>query len=83
MPKPAAEPAPIIDFEKSLDELEQLVGRMEHGDLGLEESMQSFERGIALFRDCQGALEQARLRVNQLLDPAAPENAQPFDPDVP
>ena len=56
---------------------------MEQGDLSLDESLQSFERGIALYRNCQGALDQAKLRVNQLLDPAAPENAQPFDPDVP
>ena len=80
---PAAEPSQVADFEKSLDELEQLVGRMEHGDLGLDESLQSFERGIALYRSCQGALDQARQRVNQLLDPAAPENGQPFDEDMP
>ncbi|HEY6943102.1 exodeoxyribonuclease VII small subunit [Dokdonella sp.] len=83
MPKPAAETSQVADFEKSLDELEQLVGRMEQGDLSLDESLQSFERGIALYRNCQGALDQAKLRVSQLLDPAAPENAQPFDPDVP
>lgn len=80
---PPAEPSQVADFEKSLDELEQLVGRMEHGDLGLDESLQSFERGIALYRSCQGALDQARLRVNQLLDPAAPESARPFDEDMP
>jgi len=78
---PATEPSQVADFEKSLDELEQLVGRMEHGELGLDESLQSFERGIALYRSCQGALDQARLRVNQLLDPGAPESAQPFEDD--
>jgi exodeoxyribonuclease VII small subunit len=84
MPKaPATAPSQVADFEKSLDELEQLVGRMEHGDLSLDESLQSFERGIALYRNCQGALDQAKLRVSQLLDPASPELAQPFDPDVP
>lgn len=81
MPKTAAEPSHVADFEKSLDELEQLVGRMEHGDLSLDESLQSFERGIALYRNCQGALDQAKLRVSQLLDPAAPGNAQTFDDD--
>jgi exodeoxyribonuclease VII small subunit len=82
MPKTATESSHVADFEKSLDELEQLVGRMEHGDLSLDESLQSFERGIALYRNCQGALDQAKLRVSQLLDPAA-GNTQPFDPDVP
>jgi exodeoxyribonuclease VII small subunit len=80
---PPADTSEIAGFEKSLDELEQLVSRMEQGELSLDDSLKSFERGIALYRNCQGALDQAKLRVNQLLDPAAPENAQPFDPDVP
>jgi exodeoxyribonuclease VII small subunit len=83
MPKPSAETTQVADFEKSLDELEQLVGRMEQGELSLDDSLQSFERGIALYRSCQGALDQAKLRVSQLLDPAAPESARPFDPDTP
>ncbi len=83
MPKPSPETAQVAEFEKSLDELEQLVVRMEQGELSLDDSLQSFERGIALYRNCQGALEQARLRVNVLLDPAAPEAGRPFEPDVP
>ncbi len=84
MPKtPPAEPDRIAAFEQSLDELEQLVTRMEQGDMGLDDSLKSFERGIALYRDCQGALEQAELRVQQLLDPTRPDAAEPFTPDVP
>jgi exodeoxyribonuclease VII small subunit len=84
MPKVSAtESSHVADFEKSLDELEQLVGRMEHGDLSLDESLQSFERGIALYRDCQNTLEQAEFKVRQLADPAAPDSAQPFDPATP
>ena len=83
MPQPSAETSQIAQFEKSLDELEQLVVRMEQGELSLDDSLQSFERGIALYRNCQSALEQAELRVSQLLDPAQPESARPFDPDVP
>jgi exodeoxyribonuclease VII small subunit len=72
---PTADSSKIADFEKSLDELEQLVSRMEEGELSLDDSLKSFERGIALYRNCQNALEQAELRVKQLLDPAAPENS--------
>lgn len=71
----------VAQFEKSLNELEQLVTRMEGGDLSLDESLKSFERGIALFRDCQGTLEQAELRVRQLLDPEDPDSAQPLEHD--
>jgi exodeoxyribonuclease VII small subunit len=82
-PVAAAESSQIAEFEKSLDELEQLVSRMEQGELSLDDSLKSFERGIALYRNCQNALEQAELRVKQLIDPAAPENGVPFDPDTP
>lgn len=69
----------IARFEQSLDELERLVTRLEGGDLSLDESLRSFERGIALFRECQSALEQAELRVKLLLDPDDPDSAQPFE----
>lgn len=80
-PPPGETPA-IAQFEQSLDELEQLVARMEGGQLSLDESLRSFERGIALYRHCQTALEQAELRVKLLLDPADPDSARPFDPDA-
>lgn len=57
---------PIPDFEKSLAELESLVERMEAGELTLEESLQHFERGVTLSRQCQSALDQARKRVDEL-----------------
>lgn len=68
----------VAQFEQSLNELEQVVTRMEGGELSLDESLQSFERGINLFRSCQGALEQAQLRVRTLLDPEHPESAEVF-----
>ncbi|HET6554529.1 MAG TPA: exodeoxyribonuclease VII small subunit [Dyella sp.] len=77
-----ANKAPAADFEHSLDELEQLVARMEGGDLSLDESLASFERGIGLYRHCQQALESAELRVRLLLDPDAPESAEPFEPEL-
>ena len=84
MAKPApasAETPSVADFEHSLDELEQLVARMEGGELSLDESLASFERGIGLYRHCQQALDKAELRVRLLLDPDAPDDAEPFDPE--
>lgn len=83
---PTAKPAennPIADFETSLDELEKLVAKLEHGDQNLDDSLQSYERGIALYRHCQSALEQAELRVKLLSDPQHPESAEPFEPETP
>ncbi|WP_158754347.1 exodeoxyribonuclease VII small subunit [Dyella sp. S184] len=73
---------PVVDFEHSLDELEQLVARMEGGELSLDESLTSFERGIGLYRHCQQSLQQAELRVRLLLDPDAPDHAEPFEPEL-
>ena len=81
--KPASEPSAVADFEASLDQLEQLVDRMEHGDMSLEESLAAYERGVGLYRRCQAALEQAELRVRLLLDPTDPDSAVPFHPETP
>ena len=78
--KSATEASPVAHFEQSLDELEQLVGKMEHGEMSLEDSLAAYERGVGLYRRCQAALEQAELRVRLLSDPANPESAEPFAP---
>jgi len=80
---PGVEPSRVAEFEHSLDELEQLVQRMEHGDLSLDDSLKTYERGIALYRNCQTALEQAELRVKLLYDPETPDEAEDFKPDTP
>jgi len=81
MPKSSPnEASPVARFEQSLEELEQLVAKMEAGDLSLEQSLTAYERGVGLYRECQQALEQAELRVRLLTDPAQPDDAEPFDP---
>lgn len=77
-PPSDSQPSAVADFERSLDELEQLVQRMEKGDLSLDDSLQAYERGISLYRNCQTALEQAELRVRLLSDPLDPASAEPF-----
>ncbi len=83
-PASTIEPAPsvVAGFERSLDELEQLVQRMEKGEMSLDESLGAYERGVALYRQCQGALQQAELRVKLLSDLGDPDNAERFAPDA-
>jgi exodeoxyribonuclease VII small subunit len=66
------------DFEQALAELEALVEKMEQGDLSLEESLQSFERGIQLTRNCQQALQEAEQKVQVLLEKDGGEQLQDF-----
>jgi len=56
------------DFEKSLAELEQLVSKLESGDLSLDESLQCFKRGVELTRLCQSVLDEAQKTVELLTD---------------
>jgi len=70
---------PAFDFENAMKELEQLVGRMESGELTLEDSLQAFEQGISLTRQCQQALASAEQRVQILLEQNGNSVAQPFE----
>jgi exodeoxyribonuclease VII small subunit len=65
-------------FEDSLAELEQLVNRLERGDLSLEESLQAFERGVNLTRTCQKALHEAEQKVQILIEKSGSETLEPF-----
>ena len=57
-----------LTFEEAMAELNELVSRMEDGELSLDDSLKAFERGVMLTRKCQEALSQAELRVKALTD---------------
>ena len=73
--------SPVAAFEKALEELEQVVAGMERGEQSLDDSLVAYERGIALYRQCQSALEQAEQRVSRVNDAANPEQQTPFRED--
>lgn len=68
-------------FEDALEELQQIVGELEDGSLGLEESMQRFERGLKLLGSCYRYLEEAEKKIEMLTGFDAEGNPQtePFD----
>lgn len=65
-------------FEDSLAELEQLVSQLEQGDISLEESLKSFERGVTLTRTCQKALQEAEQKVQILVEKNGTQTLEPF-----
>ena len=69
----------LKDFEKSLQNLEKIVSNMESGELGLEESLAQFEKGIKLARNCQDTLTNAELRVEQLVEKNGLQQTIPFE----
>jgi len=70
-----------VDFEAALGELEGLVERMEEGELSLEESLKTYERGIALSRACQKSLDAAEQRIQILSEKDGAAAARDFQPD--
>lgn len=78
MPKKNEAPA---SFETALGELEQIVNRLESGDLPLEEALSEFERGVQLARE-QSQLQQAEQRVQILLADSEDSPTTPFTPDA-
>ncbi|HEY8269796.1 MAG TPA: exodeoxyribonuclease VII small subunit [Pseudobdellovibrionaceae bacterium] len=56
-----------MDFEKKLSRLEEIVNKMEKGDLALEESLRFFEEGVKLSRECHQKLNDAESKVKLLV----------------
>lgn len=68
-----------MDFEKKLNRLEEIVEKMESGDLALEASLKLFEEGIRLSRECNVQLTDAEQKVKILLGVGA--DGQPVTRD--
>ncbi len=66
-------------FEQALNELETLVETMEQGELSLEESLKSFERGVLLTRTCQQALKQAEQKIQILTENSPDAEPEQFE----
>ena len=67
-------------FESAMAELEELVEKMEDGELTLGESLKAFERGVVLTRLCQNELKNAELKVQQLNNDGGLEELEIADP---
>jgi exodeoxyribonuclease VII small subunit len=69
-------------FEEALGRLEELVKKMEAGDMTLEESLKAFEEGTRLARFCAKKLDEAERRVDLLLRQGDDLLTTPFKDDV-
>lgn len=66
-------PKKTDNFEKSLEELQQIAAKLEEGRISLDESIELFEKGVGLARSCQKLLDEAEKKVSML---AADENGE-------
>jgi len=70
-------------FESSLEELERIVRELEQGELPLEKSLELFEQGVKLSRECQDRLNQAERRIEVLMrDNQGRPTVKPFEPET-
>lgn len=63
-----------MKFEEAIKELEKVVASLESGDNGLDESIELFEKGIKLSKECQKMLDTAEKKVRVLLADGSEEN---------
>ncbi|MPZ23164.1 MAG: exodeoxyribonuclease VII small subunit [Dehalococcoidia bacterium] len=68
-------------FEKSFKELEDVVGRLESGGLGLDEAIALYEQGMKLAKECQDSLDRAELRITRLRETYLDEGGGAAEPD--
>ena len=69
----------LARLEKTLEDLEQLVEKLEEGEMPLDQALKEFERGIMLTRQCQAVLKDAEQKIEILL--ANTEEPVPFESD--
>lgn len=80
--KEKTQQVPTVSFENSLQELEQIVARLESGELPLEDALNEFERGVQIAKQGQKVLQQAEQRVQILLSDDENKPLADFSPDT-
>ncbi|HEY5621462.1 MAG TPA: exodeoxyribonuclease VII small subunit [Pontiella sp.] len=68
-----------VDFEKSLERLEQLVEQMESGELSLEEMIGHFEEGSKLVQTCTRKLDEVEQKIEKLVKKDGQLQSEPFE----
>ena len=74
--------ADSLQFEQSMQDLEQIVQQLEQGELTLEQALNQFERGIALVKHSQLQLQSAEQKVQILLQQQQQEQLATFTPQA-
>ncbi len=81
--KKPADDEESLSFEKSLEQLEQIVGKLEGGKLGLADSLSAYEQGVSRLNGCYQMLAAAERRIElvQSVDAAGKAKTKPFADD--
>ena len=72
--KTDTEPDSDFNFEESIEQLQEIVRQFDEGELGLDESLEQFEVGVRLLRQCHARLDRAEQQIKMLTDVDAAGN---------
>ncbi len=78
--KKSTSPEETPDFDQRMVELEGIAAALESGDLGLEQALERYKRGVSLLRSCRTELEGFRSQVEELAREGAPQS-RPLEGD--
>jgi exodeoxyribonuclease VII small subunit len=70
-----------LTFEQAIDQLNQIVSRIEQGQVPLQESLEQYEKGMKLIQHCRGILQDAEKRIEQISAQNESASAEAEEPD--
>ncbi len=68
-----------MSFEESIESLTEIVGKIEQGEIPLQESLEQYERGMSLIKHCRGILQKAEKRIEKI---SAERDEKEYDDDA-
>jgi exodeoxyribonuclease VII small subunit len=71
-----------LTFEEAIGQLKEIVGKIEQGEIPLQDSLEQYEQGMALIKHCRGILQKAEKRIEKISkeEPSEPENQDDAEP---
>jgi len=71
-----------LSFEQAIGQLKEIVGKIEHGEIPLQDSLEQYEKGMALIKHCRGILQKAEKRIEKISkeEPPEPEREDDAEP---
>ncbi len=63
-----------LSFEEAIKELTAIVARIEQGEIPLQDSLEQYEKGMALIKHCRGILQKAEKRIEKISEEEEPDN---------
>lgn len=63
-----------LSFEDAIKELTDIVGKIEQGEIPLQDSLEQYEKGMGLIKHCRGILQEAETRIEKISKEEEPED---------